>query len=216
MIKKLKLYSARYIIFFIALFIMAFGIVLTVISELGVAPWTVFHTGVALRTGINLGRVSQITGLFIIVFSLFLGIKPTVGTVLNMYFIGFFIDLIMINKWIPVPHNLLLRWFYLVIGIIVFGIGTGIYLNTRLGSGPRDSLMLGLASLTSWSISRIRTFLEITVLILGYLLGGQLGIGTLVYALMVGHVVQWSMKNLRIPLQDEQMLSNKKLSQNTN
>lgn len=208
MLYNMKSYIIRYLLFFTALFIMAAGIVLTVMAELGVSPWSVFHTGVAYRTGLNLGRVSQITGFVIIIISFFLGIKPAVGTVLNMYFIGFFVDLIMINHWIPEPNSLVYRWIYLIVGIIIFGIGSGLYLNTKLGSGPRDGLMLGLTNLTSWKVSRIRTFLEITVLTLGFILGGQLGIGTLVYALLIGHVVQWSLKHLKIPIVETKTSAN--------
>lgn len=178
-----------YIQIIIGLCVFATGIVFILKSNLGMGPWSVFHVGVTNHVPLTLGRVSQIVGFIIIVGSLFLDIYPGVGTILNMVLIGFFIDLV--NLYVPYMNVLPLQILLLASGIILMGLGSGLYINSNLGAGPRDGLMLGLHKKTEKSIRLIRNSMEVTVLVTGFLLGGPVGVGTVAFALTIGPVVQY-------------------------
>ncbi|MEA1994397.1 MAG: membrane protein [Euryarchaeota archaeon] len=184
-----------YIQLITGLFVFAAGIVFMLKADLGMSPWGTFHVGVIHHLPLTLGRISQLVGLVIIVLSLFLGIYPGVGTVLNMFFIGLFIDLI--NPYIPFMDGYLSQACMLGMGILFVGIASGLYINANLGAGPRDSLMLGLSKKTEKSVRFIRNSIEITVLITGFFLGGPAGLGTVAFALGIGPSVQFFLK--RVP-----------------
>jgi uncharacterized membrane protein YczE len=141
---------------------------------------------------LTLGRVTQITGLMIIIVSFLLGIYPGIGTILNMILLGFFVDLI--NPFVLSIHQIPLQFLFLAIGITLVGIGSGLYINSNLGAGPRDSLMLGLTNKTGKSIRIIRASMEISVLATGFFLKGPVGIGTVAFALGIGPAVQFFLK----------------------
>lgn len=168
----------------------ATGIVLTVNAQLGVSPWDVFHIGLTNYTNLTLGQASQLTGLIIILISIFLGEFPGIGTFLNMYFIGFFVDLIIKYNWIPETNVIWQQYIMLFLGIYIMGWATFLYLNIGLGSGPRDSLMVGLIKKTRQPLWKIRGFIEGGVLIIGFLMGGIVGIGTVFIAFLTGFVIQ--------------------------
>jgi len=181
-----------YIQIMIGLFALAVGIVSLLKSNLGMGPWSVFHVGVTHHLPITLGRVTQIVGLIIIVFSLLLEIYPGMGTLLNVVFIGVFIDLI--NPYFPFMEHYFTQGASLVVGIVLIGIGSGLYINANLGAGPRDSLMLGLHKKTGKSIRLVRNSIEVTVLVVGFFLGGPVGVGTVVFALAIGPSVQFFLR----------------------
>ena len=183
-----------YIQLMVGLFFLAAGIVSILKSNLGMGPWSVFHVGVTNHFPLTLGRVTQIVGFAIIMGSLFLGIYPGIGTVLNMFFVGVFIDLI--NPLIPPMEDLLFQAALLFCGIALIGLGSGLYINANLGAGPRDGLMLGLHKKTGKSIRLVRNSMEITVLVTGFFLGGPVGVGTVAFALAVGPSVQFFLKKI--------------------
>jgi uncharacterized membrane protein YczE len=181
-----------YIQLIVGLFIFAAGIIFMLKANLGMGPWDVFHVGITNHLPLTLGRVSQIVGLIVILFSLFFRIYPGIGTVFNMIVIGFFVDLI--NPYVPSMYNHFSQITMLALGIILIGIGSGLYINANLGAGPRDGLMLGLSKKTGKSIRLIRNSMEITVLIIGFFLGGPVGVGTVAFALSIGPSVQFFLK----------------------
>ncbi len=174
------------------LFLFALGIVLTVQSNLGTAPWDVLHLGLTNYFPFTMGQVSQITGIIVIGFSWLLGVKPGWGSLANMYFIGLFIDIIMAADWIPVVDNWLAQLVMLLIGIWLIGWASFFYLSAAFGAGPRDSLMVGVIQKTSWPVWKIRTILETSVAGIGYFLGGPIGIGTIIIAFTLGPSIQWA------------------------
>ena len=157
---------------------------------LGVSPWDVLHLGISVQTGISLGRVLQIVGVAVVFVSWLFHVKPSFVTLVNMFFVGFFIDLIMKLNYLPAPIGTLWQFASYLFGVAVCGIGTAIYISGNGGAGPRDSLMLALVKLTSWRVGVVRTIMEATVATLGYILGGPLGIGTILFALLVGVFVE--------------------------
>jgi uncharacterized membrane protein YczE len=176
----------------IGLFLLALGIVRILKSNLGMSPWNVFHVGTINYLPLSLGRITQITGVILIILSFFLGVYPGTGTILNMILVGFFID--VVNPFVAVIHRLPFRFLSLSTGIMLIALGTGLYINSNLGAGPRDSLMLGLIKKTEKSVRFIRASIEITVLVIGFLLGGPVGIGTVVFSLSIGPSVQFFLK----------------------
>ncbi|MBM7556297.1 YczE/YyaS/YitT family protein [Halanaerobacter jeridensis] len=175
--------------FTLGLIIVSIGIVLTVKAHLGVSPWNVFHIGLTNHFSITLGQASQLTGLVIIIMSFLIAkIKPTIATVINMFLVGFLIDIIM--PWIAKPNALVMRYLYLICGVIVFSFGVGVYISGECGTGPRDSLMMALDRKLNYRLAVIRNSIEFTVLVVGYFLGRPVGIGTIVVALSVGPIVE--------------------------
>jgi uncharacterized protein len=176
----------RYIALFTGLFVIANGIVFLINANLGVNPWDVLHIGLANLFGMTIGRVSQIIGLLLIVVSYFFKVRPNIGTILNMIFLGLFIDLVIDWGYIPLPQPLFNRVIFFIIGIVLFGFGVAFYISPNLGAGPRDSLMLALTRATRLRVGLIRTIMEVVVATAGYFLGGPLGFGTVVFALTLG------------------------------
>lgn len=158
-------------------------------SGLGLGPWDAFHVGLHNLTGLSIGMASIVVGLVILVVTSFLGIRPGLGTILNMVLIGLFIDLVL--PWIPVAHHWSVAALYYAVALILFGYGTGMYIGAGLGSGPRDGMMVVLSRRSGWPAGRVRTVMELSVLGLGWLMGGKIGIGTLIFAVSVGPATQW-------------------------
>ena len=170
------------------LVVFGFGIALMARANVGLGPWEVFHQGMQFRTGIPMGTVSIILGLPIIAMWWPLGQRPGLGTLLNVALIGTATN--VGNELVPLQTVPVLQVAQMLAGVLVIGLGSGLYLATDLGPGPRDGLMVGIHRRFGWSIRRSRTAIEITVLVVGWLLGGTIGLGTLVFAFGIGPVVQ--------------------------
>jgi len=193
--------TVRYSVFMLGLAVMGFGIGTMVEANIGVAPWDTLHIGLQKTFGLTIGMWSQLVGVMIIVGSYVIGrIKPTVGMFLNMFFFGLFIDLFMWLKWIPTGETLLERSVLFAAGLLIYTFGTGMYISPRLGAGPRDSFMLALHERMGWGIGKVRIGIECTVMLLGFLLGGPVSVGTLVTALAIGPLIK-----LFIPMWEKMM-----------
>lgn len=175
---------------FFGFFLCALGISMMLHADLGISPWDIFHKGLSTQTGLTFGQASQLTGLLVIGVSIPLGILPGIATILNMYFIGFFIDLINKSGMLSTPSVIISKLILIYLGMIVFSAGVFFYLSSNLGAGPRDGLMIGLVQKLNKSVSLIKTVIEISVLIIGYILGGPLGIGTVLIAISFGTILQ--------------------------
>lgn len=178
----------RWVFLLTGLVLFGAGIALMVRAELGLGPWEVLHQGISRATGIAIGTVSILLGLPIMLAWLPLGQRPGVGTLLNIVLVGGVTDVVL--QIMPEVHNILLRVALLLIGILLIGIGSGAYLSSAMGAGPRDGLMLGLTKRTGWNIRITRTLIELSVLLIGVLMGGTIGVGTLAFAFGIGPVVQ--------------------------
>ncbi|MFF5259541.1 YitT family protein [Actinomadura viridis] len=172
-----------------------FGIALQVASTLGNDPWDVFHEGLARRFGLTIGLWIIITGAVVMLAWIPLRQRPGLGTISNVVLVGAFADLFL---WLlPEPGSPAARWAFLIAAIVVSGFATGCYIGAGLGPGPRDGLMTGLAA-RGHSLRVVRTGIELTVLTLGFLLGGTVGVGTLLYALAIGPLAHVFLPMLRI------------------
>ncbi len=170
------------------------GVVKSLYSNLGMSPWGVFQFGLAKILPLTFGQVSQVVGLAVLVLGWALGFPPGLGTVANMYLVGLFIDLVMAWNLIPQPVGLVPQMVMLVLGIVVIGIASLLYLRAQLGAGPRDGLMVGLVTKLDRPVSQVRIAIEVTVLVMGFFLGGPVGVGTILNALLTGPIVQRSFK----------------------
>ena len=193
-------YAVRLVILVAGLFCFAFGIMLTLKSDLGLGPWHVFHQGVARHTGLSFGTASIAVGFGVLLLSWLLGVRPGVGTVANMVLVGLFIDLIEWSGLLPsfAGRPWLVRLAVNVLGVAVVGFGSALYIKASLGAGPRDSLMLALARRLRGRVTLVRGALELAVLVAGYLLGGTAGLGTVIFALGIGPAVGLAFRLLRV------------------
>ena len=179
---------------FIGFMLYGLGIVVMVNAQIGLSPWDAFHQGISLKTGITMGQASIMVGLVIVILDAVLGEGVGWGTVLNMIFIGVFLDIIKAMNIIPVADNLFMGIIMMIIGIIISAIATVVYLGAGLGSGPRDGLMLALNKKTSKPVGILRTGIELTALVSGWLLGGKVGLGTILSAVGLGYAIQMGFK----------------------
>jgi uncharacterized membrane protein YczE len=172
------------------------GIGLMVRADLGLGPWDVLHQGVAERTGATIGTITILTGVVVLLLWIPLRERPGLGTVLNVVLIGLVADATL--AVVDEPSSLPVRVLLLVVGIFVFGPGSGLYIGAGLGPGPRDGLMTGLAR-RGTAVRVVRTGIEVVVLALGAALGGSVGIGTVAFALTVGPNVHWHLERMSLP-----------------
>ncbi len=169
---------------------------LVVRADLGLDPWDVFHQGLAALTGISFGVTVCLVGGAVLLAWLPLRQRPGIGTVSNIIVIGMVADLCLTA--IPRPETLAMRWLFLVAGIVLHGVACGAYIGAGLGPGPRDGVMTGIVRRTGWTIRTVRTGIELTVLAVGWALGGTIGVGTVAYALAIGPLVHLFMPMLAI------------------
>jgi uncharacterized membrane protein YczE len=168
-----------------------FTIALFVRSGLGLGPWDAFHYGLHVQTGVSIGGASILTGAVILTCTTAAGLRPGLGTVLNMVLVGAFTDLLLpVVPSASVPGAAVA---YFATALVLAGVASGMYIGAGLGHGPRDGLMVALALRTGWSVRRVRTVIEGCVLAAGWLMGGTVGVGTIVIMLTIGHSVQWGL-----------------------
>lgn len=185
--------TRRFTNLMVGLVLFGLGIGLMLHSDLGVPPWDVLHQGLAERFGLTVGLWSIFVSVVVLVGWLPLREPYGIGTILNAIVIGVVIDLSAL--FLPRPDHLLLQTLMVAGGIVVVGIGSGLYIGADLGPGPRDGLMTGIAKLGP-SIRLTRTVIEVTVLAIGWMLGGTFGVGTIAFAVFIGPIVQFFLPRL--------------------
>lgn len=179
------------LILFFGLAIFGLGDALLIQSNIGNAPWTVFAQGLSERAGISIGFATFVISIFILLIWIPLRERPGFGTLSNIILIALFIE-IGINIF-PVQSNLFSSIFFVLIGIALVGAGSALYITCGLGPGPRDGAMTGIHRITGIRVSRVRMAIELTVLAAGWVLGGTVGLGTLLFAGLIGHSVAISL-----------------------
>jgi uncharacterized membrane protein YczE len=165
------------------------------LAGLGVDPWDVLHQGLSRRIGLGVGTWAVIVGALVLLLWIPLRQRPGFGTLSNVLVIGFVIDAVLVT--VPPVHSTTARVAVMLSAVALNGIATGAYIGAGLGPGPRDGLMTGLAA-RGYSIRVVRTGIEVTVLLTGWLLGGTVGVGTVVYALGIGPIAHISIPLLTI------------------
>lgn len=192
----------RIVQLFIGLFLYGIGIAFMVRGEIGAAPWDVLSQGIARHVPLTFGVITILVSVAVLVLWLPLRQRYGIGTLLNALLVGPAADVGL--YLIPTGQPLWLRIGFFVIGLVVLSAATGLYIGAHFGPGPRDGLMTGLHTRTGWPIWMVRTGLEIIVVIVGWTLGGNVGIGTLAFALLVGPLCQFFMRVFSVPLIERQ------------
>ncbi|WP_127474724.1 YczE/YyaS/YitT family protein [Microbacterium sulfonylureivorans] len=187
--------TRRVIQLFVGLILYGVGCAMTVEAGLGVDPWTVLAEGLSIRTGIGIGWMANILGFFVLLLWIPLRQKPGIGTIANILLVGTSMQVVLtvfppVTGW-PAQFAVLLG------GIVVVAIASGLYIGAHFGPGPRDGLMTGMHKRFGWPIFACRALVELTVLLIGWLLGGTVGIGTVLFAFLIGPLV-----HLALPLLD--------------
>jgi uncharacterized membrane protein YczE len=182
---------------YVGLVLYGLGVSLQIRAALGLDPWDVLHQGIARHIGLRFGVVVIAVGAVVLLLWIPLRQRPGIGTVSNAIVLGLVIDAAL--AVLPAPAAWPVRWAFLLLGVLVGGLATGCYIGAGLGPGPRDGLMTGFARSTGRSIRLVRTVIEVTVLVAGFLLGGSVGIGTLVYASAIGPLSQLFLPLLTVP-----------------
>ena len=184
---NLKPKISTFLFLCIGLGIFGLGEGLLIISSTGASPWSVLAQGISLNIGLSIGVVTFFVSLFALSLWMFFDQKPGIGTILNIIIIAAMIDLSI--AFIDVPQSYLAQLVMAVVAVLLVGLGSGIYLIANLGPGPRDGLMTGIQRKTNFPIATVRAFLEITVVSVGWYLGGTVGIGTILFAFGIGPAV---------------------------
>lgn len=187
----------RLLTLFVGLGVYGLGVALTVHAGIGIAPWDVLGQGIAVQTGLSFGVSTVIVSVFVLLCWIPLKVKPGFGTIANALLVGLFADF-----WLLILPELSEYWQQLgtfVLGVVVVAIATGLYISSRLGSGPRDGLMQGTANALDKPFWIVRTAYEASALTLGWLMGGQVREGTLIFAITIGYLVQISLRVFKIP-----------------
>jgi uncharacterized membrane protein YczE len=175
--------------------VLGFGIALTLLARLGVSPYDVLHQGIAEKTGLSVGTVVIVVGLVILVLWIPLRQRPGIGTVVNTLTVGLVIDLVLLL--LPEPELLAVRIPLLLAGIVITGLGMGLYIGAGLGPGPRDGLMTGIAA-KGFPVWAVRTVLEVAALVAGWILGGNVGVGTVAFAFSIGPLGHYFLARLHL------------------
>ena len=160
---------------------------LLIVSFTGASPWSVLAQGISLNVNLSIGTITLLISIAVLILWIPLGQKPGMGTIFNALIIAFMIDLCI--KFVPTPSNYFNQLILAVVSVMMVGIGGGIYLVSNLGAGPRDGLMIGLQKITNLSIPGIRTVIELTAVIGGWVLGGIVGLGTVLFVIGIGPCV---------------------------
>ena len=175
--------------FFLCFGLMLFGLGegLLIVSFTGASPWSVLAQGISLNVNLTIGTITLLISIAVLILWIPLGLKPGMGTIFNALIIALMIDLCI--KFVPTPSNYIHQIILAIISVITVGIGGGIYLVSNLGAGPRDGLMIGLQKISNLPIAVVRGTLEISVVSVGWYLGGTVGLGTLLFAFGIGPCV---------------------------
>ena len=183
---------------FLTLFFCCFGLMLfglgeglLLVSFTGASPWSVLAQGLSLNSNLSIGMLTFLISVTVLILWIPLGQKPGMATILNALIIALMIDLCI--KFVPTPSNFFNQLILAIVSVVTVGIGGGIYLVANLGAGPRDGLMVGLQKKTNLPIALVRATLEITVVSIGWYLGGTVGIGTLLFAFGIGPCVAFGL-----------------------
>ena len=179
---------------FSTFFFLCFGLILfglgeglLIVSYTGASPWSVLAQGISLNVNLSIGTITLLISIGVLILWIPLRQKPGMGTIFNALIIALMIDLCI--KFVPTPSNYVHQLILALVAVITVGVGGGIYLVSNLGAGPRDGLMIGLQKVTNFPIAVVRATLEITVVSIGWYLGGTVGIGTLLFAFGIGPCV---------------------------
>jgi uncharacterized membrane protein YczE len=190
----MKQFLFRIINVFTGVILYAFGIVITLKANIGFAPWEVFHVGLAGTIGLSIGVTAIIAGIIILIIVTLLGEKIGIGTLASAIVTGIFLDIILYLNMIPVADTAIFGSIMMVTGLFIIALGSYFYMKSSFGVGPRDNLMVVLAKRINISVGVCRSIIELSVTAIGWLLGGMVGFGTILFVIAIGFFIQMTFK----------------------
>jgi uncharacterized membrane protein YczE len=201
----LRRFAYDFFVIQIGFLLIGLSVDIMVQADLGLSPWDVLHMGLTYHLPISLGEATIWVGLAVVLLDVVLGERVGWGTIMNMIFIGLWVD--ALRPFVPiVPAEFYFQITWLLLATLVMGFGTAIYVGVDAGAGPRDSLMLALSRIFGTKLRWSRTFLEVTAVLIGWFLGGPLWLGTIISAFAIGPTVQFAFKVLRIEKRDTDVI----------
>lgn len=207
-----KFFFGRLLIFLLGTFFLSLGMAVMIRAELGVSTWDVLHIGLSKHTRLSVGTAVVVVGFLLIALKYVLDRKtPRIGTFVNAILIGCFFNMIQYLNFIPTFAEIWKNVLFLILGVCLMGFGSGMYVSAGIGAGPRDGLTIAIANRFSFSIRFVRTVLEATVLIAGFLLGGPVSIGTFLSIFLIGPVFQASLSFMNKQLEKEEKIVENRL-----
>ena len=180
----------------VGLFIYGIGISTMVHASIGLAPWDVLAQGISKQTGLSFGQATIAVSMMVLLSWIPLRVKPGLGSILNAILLGVYADLAM--PFMPELPNYFAKLGWLILGMLIISFATGLYISSHMGKGPRDGLNTGLAMRLKWPFWKARTLVEIVVVSVGFLLGGQVREGTVIFALAIGYLNQLGLRVFRL------------------
>lgn len=189
----------RVVYMMVGFLLIGYSNVMSLNAGLGMNSWGSFFVGVSNHTPFTMGQVTQLFTLLFIIMNLFFHIYPMLGTLCDMFFVGYFIDFFNASGLVPSPTSLPLQILWCLLSVVVLGVGIGIYMNANLGSGPRDGLMMGLYQRFHINVKYVRIAMDAFALVLAFLLGGPIGIGTIIITFGLGYVVERALLAFELP-----------------
>ncbi|WP_246199618.1 YczE/YyaS/YitT family protein [Arthrobacter zhaoguopingii] len=188
----------RHLRLYLGLFLYGASIALMVRANLGASPWDVFGQGLARSTGLSFGIATVVISIGVLLLWIPIRQRPGWGTIANTILVGLAADVVL--RLLAAPDHLLLQGLMFTAGLLLLAVATALYIGAGMGPGPRDGLMTGLVRLTGWPVWTVRGSIELTVVVVGFLLGGVVGLGTVIFALAIGPLVQQALRALHVPL----------------
>jgi uncharacterized membrane protein YczE len=188
--------SLRWARFMVAMLGFGVSTALMIRSNLGLGPWDSFQVALHLLAGMSVGTATILVGVVIVCVTWSMGVRPGAGTIANMLAIGVFVDLVL--PYTPAAPNGAAALAYYLVAIVLAGVCSGAYIGTGLGKGPRDGMVMALSARYGWPVSRVRTAIELSVLGAGWALGGPVGVGTVLFSLLIGPAMQWGLRLFRV------------------
>jgi uncharacterized protein len=182
-------FARNFAMLMVGLVLFALAMVFSLQCNLGASSWAVFHDGIAIQTPLSFGQGTILVGVIMVFVSWAFRVKPGAGTFANMILVGIWVDVILWSDIIPEAQSYPARIAMLLVAVFLLGFATAMYIKPGFGAGPRDSFMLAMTRLTNIRVSIIRWGMEVSVVILGILMGGDFGIGTIIFAMLIGPVV---------------------------
>ncbi|CAA9273754.1 MAG: Integral membrane protein [uncultured Arthrobacter sp.] len=188
----------RHLRLYLGLFLYGASIALMVRANLGASPWDVFGQGLARSTGLSFGIATVLISIGVLLLWIPIRQRPGWGTIANTVLVGLAADVVL--RVLAAPDQLVLQGLMFTAGLVLLAVATALYIGAGMGPGPRDGLMTGLVRLTGWPVWTVRGSIELTVVVVGFLLGGVVGLGTVIFALAIGPLVQQALRALHVPL----------------
>lgn len=193
-------FAFRLLILTAGLFIFGTGVAMMVRASIGLAPWEVLAQGIGIQTGLTIGQATVVVSVIVMLLWIPLKVKPGLGSVMNALLIGVFADLVL--TWLETPQSYLGKLLMFSLGLVVVAFATGMYISAGMGKGPRDGFMVGLAQKFKVPFWRARASVEIAVVGVGFLLGGQVREGTIIFAICIGYLNQLALRLFRLAGRD--------------